>query len=319
MKQIVDKLNKIAKKIDESVEIPQTDLIIDSLDAITKAYGGTPNDSNLIVDKLEDIYNNIGSVPSGNIEITENGENINVAPYATATVNVASTSNLHKISLIDGNFVSADTGSSMGYAIFLQDTLVCAIKDYHLVIDNVEVENLDIFPDISPGQIIYGESVFSPKMLVSSNIMNLNFAGTGIVVPDTEPTTHHIEFYYYSEFPYAFQFAQNIDPLVEKRAVMPCANYYDSLSSAVIENKWYNIIATGYSYPIIQYYNPNVQLYPGILYGDKVFVTPSLMDSVNTDDTIGGTINATTLEITYATNNGIKNNIIYYTIGSSVS
>ena len=89
MKQIIDKLNKIAKKIDESVEIPQTDLIIDSLDAITKAYGGTPNDSNLIVDKLEDIYNNIGPAVSGNIEITENGENINVAPYATATVNVA--------------------------------------------------------------------------------------------------------------------------------------------------------------------------------------------------------------------------------------
>lgn len=65
MKQIVDKLNKIAKKIDESVEIPQTDLIIDSLDAITKAYGGTPNDSNLIVDKLEDIYNNIGSGGGG--------------------------------------------------------------------------------------------------------------------------------------------------------------------------------------------------------------------------------------------------------------
>ena len=68
MKQIVDKLNKIAKKIDESVEIPQTDLIIDSLDAITKAYGGTPNDSNLIVDKLEDIYNNIGSGGGGGTE-----------------------------------------------------------------------------------------------------------------------------------------------------------------------------------------------------------------------------------------------------------
>ena len=89
MKQIVDKLNKIAKKIDENVEIPQTDLIIDSLDAITKAYGGTPNDSNLIVDKLEDIYNNVSPAVSGNIEITENGENINVAPFATATVNVA--------------------------------------------------------------------------------------------------------------------------------------------------------------------------------------------------------------------------------------
>ena len=71
------------------MEIPQTDLIIDSLDAITKAYGGTPNDSNLIVDKLEDIYNNIEPAVSGNIEITENGENINVAPYATATVNVS--------------------------------------------------------------------------------------------------------------------------------------------------------------------------------------------------------------------------------------
>lgn len=31
----------------------------------------------------------IGQAPSGNIEITENGENINVAPFATATVNVS--------------------------------------------------------------------------------------------------------------------------------------------------------------------------------------------------------------------------------------
>lgn len=94
MKQIVDKLNKIAKKIDGSVEIPQTDLIIDSLDAITKAYGGTPNDSHLIVDKLEDIAGvaHSGITPSGNIEITENtaeGEPLDVSQYATATVNVA--------------------------------------------------------------------------------------------------------------------------------------------------------------------------------------------------------------------------------------
>ena len=88
MKQIVDKLNKIAKKINENVELSDRDLIIDSLDSITKAYGGTPNDSTLIVDKLDDIYDNISPAVSGNIEITENGENINVAPYATATVNV---------------------------------------------------------------------------------------------------------------------------------------------------------------------------------------------------------------------------------------
>ena len=90
MKQIVDKLNKIAQAIDESVELPTSDLIIDSLDAITTAFGGTPNDSNLIVDKLDDIAGvaHGGITPTGNIEITENGENINVAPYATATVNV---------------------------------------------------------------------------------------------------------------------------------------------------------------------------------------------------------------------------------------
>ena len=96
MKQIVDKLNKIAKKINENVELSDRDLIIDSLDSITKAYGGTPNDSNLIVDKLEDIAGvaHSGITPTGNIEITENGENINVAPYETATVNVSGSGGL---------------------------------------------------------------------------------------------------------------------------------------------------------------------------------------------------------------------------------
>lgn len=89
MKQINDKLNKIAKAIDETVELPETDLITDSLDAITKALGGTPNDSNLIVDKLDDIAGVAEPKPTGNIELTENGENIDIAQYATATVNVS--------------------------------------------------------------------------------------------------------------------------------------------------------------------------------------------------------------------------------------
>lgn len=46
-----------------------------------------------IAGSVTDLLNNkvygIGSGVSGNIEITENGENINVAPYATATINVA--------------------------------------------------------------------------------------------------------------------------------------------------------------------------------------------------------------------------------------
>lgn len=92
MKQIVDKLNNIAKAIDENVELPTTDLIVDSLDAITRAYGGTPSDSNLIVDKLEDIEEvaHGGITPTGNIEITENTtEPLDIAQYATATVNVS--------------------------------------------------------------------------------------------------------------------------------------------------------------------------------------------------------------------------------------
>lgn len=95
MKQIVDKLNKIAQAIDESVELPTSDLIIDSLDAITTAYGGTPNDSKLIVDKLEDIAGvaHSGITPSGIIEITENtteGELLDISQYAAAAVNVPS-------------------------------------------------------------------------------------------------------------------------------------------------------------------------------------------------------------------------------------
>lgn len=45
--------------------------------------------SGKVYDMLNGTSYDIGSGVSGNIEITENGENINVAPYATATVNVS--------------------------------------------------------------------------------------------------------------------------------------------------------------------------------------------------------------------------------------
>ena len=55
MKQIVDKLNKIARAVDSNVTLPSRRLIIDSLDAITAAFKGTIVDSKLIVDKLDAI------------------------------------------------------------------------------------------------------------------------------------------------------------------------------------------------------------------------------------------------------------------------
>lgn len=93
-KQITDKLNEIAKAIDPSIELPSTNLITDSLDAITKAYGGTPTESNLIVDKLDDIADvatggsGEGIIPSGRRILIKNANEYNVAQYASAFVDV---------------------------------------------------------------------------------------------------------------------------------------------------------------------------------------------------------------------------------------
>ena len=183
MKQIVDKLNKIAKKIDESVEIPQTDLIIDSLDAITKAYGGTPNDSNLIVDKLEDIYNNIEPAVSGNIEITENGENINVAPYATATVNVSG-GGVQKNYVVPQNttFTTVEMMTKWVHlftdeGLFYADTLKAKIDgaDYTATYDSEQHAWL------------FGDSI---AITMAGSDMAIIF------LSDTQATSHTVEIYY---------------------------------------------------------------------------------------------------------------------------
>lgn len=88
MKQIVDKLNKIAKAIDSDVTISNRKLIIDSLDSITKAFGGTPNDSKLIVDKLDDIANYVHgggcNIPYCTVKIVNNS---NEAIYMADLIN----------------------------------------------------------------------------------------------------------------------------------------------------------------------------------------------------------------------------------------
>ncbi len=97
MKQIVDKLNDIAKAIDSNVELSERDLIIDSLDSITEALGGTPNDSNLIVDKLEAIagvaHGGGGGGTLATVEFEENGtylpSDYEAYGFGEVTVNVS--------------------------------------------------------------------------------------------------------------------------------------------------------------------------------------------------------------------------------------
>ena len=79
-----------------------------------------------VKDLLNDKVYGIGSGVSGNIEITENGENINVAPYATATVNVSGGGGsdlLHTTVTIVNNRSSAyvPDATLIGYAVQLSE------------------------------------------------------------------------------------------------------------------------------------------------------------------------------------------------------
>lgn len=95
MKQIVDKLNKIAKAIDSDVTISNRKLIIDSLDSITKAFGGTPNDSKLIVDKLEDIASYVHGGGGGDFVYIVN-EDVVIDENHTGTVSNVDTSEISR-------------------------------------------------------------------------------------------------------------------------------------------------------------------------------------------------------------------------------
>lgn len=178
MKQIVDKLNKIAKKINENVELSDRDLIIDSLDSITKAYGGTPNDSTLIVDKLDDIYNNIAPAVSGNIEITENGENINVAPYATATVNVSSTERFELLKTVElGHIATTSTSAEFtGQNITIEEA-IAKNYDFLFLICSSDANSTGYNKGTCSIICMYGES-YTDRTLSGNATRNINYIKT---------------------------------------------------------------------------------------------------------------------------------------------
>ena len=158
MKQIVDKLNKIAKKIDENVDIPNTDLITDSLDAITTALGGTPNDSNLIVDKLEDIAGVAhggggGGVTNPVIEITLiNNTGSTITPYLYIN---------HENEVV-----------SVRYAIENGETKV---------VDSIVIPESDTGPE---GPYFYKASVYAEGTITASNEVNCTYNDYTITITD---------------------------------------------------------------------------------------------------------------------------------------
>lgn len=118
----------VAGHVNANLRLNEKRLVNIDLTSNEEAEGCTI--SGTVTDLLNDKVYAIGSSVSGNIEITENGENINVAPYATATVNVSGGVNLKTIALtmqnepvlygivtIDNDIIKYDYDSTMGSTI----------------------------------------------------------------------------------------------------------------------------------------------------------------------------------------------------------
>ncbi len=175
MKQIVDKLNDIAKAIDENVELPTSDLIVDSLDAITRAYGGTPNDSNLIVDKLEAIAGVAHSGGGGEVE-------------------------KHYV-ITEGSYTSTILGDISG--VYLPTTYFFA-PEIVFNIDGVEhiLNGMAAYSSDRDVHVVYREEDDAEAVLMLVIPSFMSMSGTFIPTTDTEPTAHTISAYYVGEKKY---------------------------------------------------------------------------------------------------------------------
>lgn len=117
-----------------------------------------------VTDLLNDKVYGIGSGVSGNIEITENGENINVAPYATATVNVSGGGgdNLTLQNIVyDGNITTSEVTPGM-YGAQISD--ITTFTDHITVtFENVVYSNIagSIGNTLGTAAMEYGDSTFT--------------------------------------------------------------------------------------------------------------------------------------------------------------
>ena len=116
-----------------------------------------------VKDLLNDKVYAVGSGVSGNIEITENGENINVAPYATATVNVSGggglsvyTCTVHCINSLTESFDFADIIASApsAYAVDPETNYLMPATNISAVVGPNESLDIVLFIQVVEGGLL---------------------------------------------------------------------------------------------------------------------------------------------------------------------
>ena len=123
-------------------------------------------------------------VPTGNIEITENGENINVAPYATATVNVSGGGEEETLTftmIAENDYTTElDNGDNIIFDITMTGVLVAAYTDSI----TVNINNNDVILEATtPGSLIYRNE--------AGIELSTGFHGSYMIFP--EAGTYHIK------------------------------------------------------------------------------------------------------------------------------
>ena len=160
--------------------------------------------SGSVIDELNGKTYPIGAGVSGNIEITENGENINVAPYATATVNVSGGSDIKTcavtlvndgttpVSALGYNFIDSD-----GYYNGVSGLDANETRTMDLLIGKVEVMfdpgNYDYVCTITDFTGVYVS--YANNVNCTVNYSELGTKTVNIVITDTTlPASVEIHF-----------------------------------------------------------------------------------------------------------------------------
>lgn len=180
----------VAGHVNANLRLNEKRLVNIDLTSNEEAEGCTI--SGAVTDLLNNEVYPIGAGVSGNIEITENGENINVAPYATATVNVAgggssyteleftdnTTDEVYESVLTIGEIISASANGTLGF-MKTDSNLVGAIG----VISNVPYVITAIYEnEDTPGTY--------DIIIVTTEYIGLNTPGHEIFKIAEDPSNH---------------------------------------------------------------------------------------------------------------------------------